>query len=117
MRPVIALSFIALASGAAPPLVGVVVPQAVADVHGAKCLDGTPPAYAIHHGDPKTWIVFVEGVSEGLASLTAHGEDDNSTVSVHAGATGGVPSPLHAAAIRVAAVRYGRRLYDTGGGC
>jgi hypothetical protein len=42
-------------------LTGFVLPQAYADSFGAKCLDGSPPAYAIRPGDPSTWVIFFEG--------------------------------------------------------
>ena len=47
----------------APPtkLTGFVLPQTYADSFGAKCLDGTPPCFAIRPADPSTWVVFFEG--------------------------------------------------------
>jgi hypothetical protein len=46
---------------AAPPLKGVVLPQAFADSFGAKCLDGTPPAFQSLVQDPAKWVLFIEG--------------------------------------------------------
>ena len=44
-------------------LIGNVLPQSFAYLHGAACLDGTPPAYYILHGAPQApWIVFFEGI-------------------------------------------------------
>lgn len=50
------------ASSSVPPYLSLhTVPQALADAHGAKCLDGTPPAMYVLPQDPLRWIIFVEG--------------------------------------------------------
>ena len=46
---------------AAPPLKATVLPQAFADSFGAKCLDGTPPAFYSLVQDPAKWVLFLEG--------------------------------------------------------
>ena len=46
---------------AAPPLKATVLPQAYADSFGAKCLDGTPPAFYSLVQDPSKWVLFLEG--------------------------------------------------------
>lgn len=39
-----------------------VLPQAFADLYGAKCLDGTPPAiYTSLNSSSSTWLLFLEG--------------------------------------------------------
>ena len=50
-----------VAGAAGAPLVGHVVPQAVADAHGAKCLDGTAPGFYVLLQDPARWTLFIEG--------------------------------------------------------
>ena len=50
-------------------LMGVVLPAAFATAHGAACLDGTPPAYAIRHGNPNQWVLFLEGVRTRTGSI------------------------------------------------
>jgi hypothetical protein len=47
--------------GAGGDLMGYVLPTSFAASHGAACLDGTPPAYAIRHGNPNQWVLFLEG--------------------------------------------------------
>jgi hypothetical protein len=44
-----------------PPLSLHTVPQTLADAHGAKCLDGSPPAMYVLLQDPLKWVIFVEG--------------------------------------------------------
>lgn len=44
-----------------PLLTGQVVPQALADTYGAKCLDGSSPGFYMLAQDPKRWILFIEG--------------------------------------------------------
>jgi hypothetical protein len=51
----------AAAAAAAPPLQATVLPQAFADSFGAKCLDGTPPAFYSLVQDPSKWVLFLEG--------------------------------------------------------
>jgi len=48
-----------LSSG--PPLKATVLPQAFADAYGAKCLDGSPPAFYSLVQDPAKWVLFIEG--------------------------------------------------------
>ena len=56
------LASASLAAAASPSLTAIVLPQAFADIYGAKCLDGTPPALYIHPGsDKSTFVVFEEG--------------------------------------------------------
>lgn len=56
------LSSPVLSADPSPPLVGVVLPEAFALSFGARCLDGSPPAYQIAHGAEKSkFIVFLEG--------------------------------------------------------
>lgn len=53
---------LALLAPAAAQLRGFVLPQTFADTFGAKCLDGTPPAFAIAPGaSNSSFIVFLEG--------------------------------------------------------
>jgi len=43
---------------------GATVPQSIADVHGAKCLDGTAPTYDIvRNCNSDKWVLFFEGGS------------------------------------------------------
>jgi hypothetical protein len=38
-----------------------VVPQAIADKHGAKCLNGAPPFYELRNSTSDKWMLFLEG--------------------------------------------------------
>ena len=38
-------------------LSGAVVPQSIADAFGAKCLDGTPPAFYYVSNDTPWWMI------------------------------------------------------------
>jgi hypothetical protein len=51
------------APSAAPLLKATVLPQAFADAYGAKCLDGSPPAFYSLVQDPAKWVLFIEGES------------------------------------------------------
>lgn len=50
-------------AAAAGQLTASVLPQAFADTYGAKCLDGTPPAYFISppSSQPEKFVLFLEG--------------------------------------------------------
>jgi hypothetical protein len=51
----------ALSQTGFPNLQATVRPQTFADTFGAKCLDGTPPAFFSLIQDPQRWILFIEG--------------------------------------------------------
>lgn len=57
------------APSAAPLLKATVLPQAFADAYGAKCLDGSPPAFYSLVQDPAKWVLFIEGESASRALL------------------------------------------------
>jgi O-palmitoleoyl-L-serine hydrolase len=58
---VIAAAAASTAGVRAQPLSLTVLPQAFATQFGAACLDGTPPAYWLHAGDPAKWVFLIEG--------------------------------------------------------
>lgn len=53
--------FLATLSCVNAQLSAMVLPQTFADIYGAKCLDGSPPAIYYKLGDPNRWILFLEG--------------------------------------------------------
>lgn len=69
---------------ASAQLTGVVLPQAVADLYGAKCLDGTPPSFAISKGASSSFIIFLEG-GGWCADVTVEGTVSNCIGRAHGG--------------------------------
>lgn len=61
VEPVAAAAILTREPAAVPPLALTVLPQDWADVYGAKCLDGSPPAHYALIQDPTRWVVFIEG--------------------------------------------------------
>jgi hypothetical protein len=59
LLPLLSGSFTPATAAAATPWSRVMLTDATK--RGARCLDGSPGGYFLRRGDPKRWIVFMQG--------------------------------------------------------